>query len=364
MGDCPAGYQYPIGSRWIISRTIKTDCCFRLKESECLKLKCEPSDEYLKKMFCEMFTVMLSQDNLSSYIAEELKSILKSDQRIEDINETIRELEQTFSTSLGRNSKLVETEVVEENYLLQQRETSKIVILSDIAGMGKTTTLLSIARKFKAENPSHWVFFLELNKYQNELRNGKFPDDLTAVNFVARNLLKLKGMDLKIFTDACFETGNVVLCFDAFDEISPDAEKIFPKLLNALEATKIKNFVCPILNLPNMFEDVGQQTPLLLACQKAKTSETAKYLINYPECQVDAEDNNGDSALHYASRNGYTDIIKILLDRETSLLNKQNKGGNTPLHLASDNGKCDAVKKLLNYVGCQVKEERFGDRYA
>lgn len=58
------------------------------------------------------------------------------------------------------------------------------------------------------------------------------------------------------------------------------------------------------------------------------------------------QDSNGYSALHYASLNGHTDCVKLLLMHEASA-NLPDNRGSSPLHLAAWAGHQEIVKLLL-----------------
>lgn len=61
---------------------------------------------------------------------------------------------------------------------------------------------------------------------------------------------------------------------------------------------------------------------------------------------ANVQDSNGYSALHYASLNGHTDCVKVLLMHEASA-NLPDNRGSSPLHLAAWAGHQEIVKLLL-----------------
>lgn len=61
---------------------------------------------------------------------------------------------------------------------------------------------------------------------------------------------------------------------------------------------------------------------------------------------VTAPDNSGYTALHYAARNGYVDICKLLLQHGADI-DAQTKSAATPLHKAAASGKISTVNFLL-----------------
>jgi hypothetical protein len=81
--------------------------------------------------------------------------------------------------------------------------SSRIMILVDIAGMGKSTILNHLAFQIKSQFPYKWVVKIDVNDYTKELENIKLVDLKTpdqAVDFVVKNILKLE-------TDS--STGNI-----------------------------------------------------------------------------------------------------------------------------------------------------------
>ncbi|KAH3813581.1 ankyrin repeat domain-containing protein 39-like [Dreissena polymorpha] len=63
----------------------------------------------------------------------------------------------------------------------------------------------------------------------------------------------------------------------------------------------------------------------------------------HPDCL----DSSGYTALHYASRNGHTDICRLLMDKGASPNIQTKSGGVTPLHRAAYCGHNDIVRLLL-----------------
>lgn len=61
---------------------------------------------------------------------------------------------------------------------------------------------------------------------------------------------------------------------------------------------------------------------------------------------VDVEDNNGWTALHWACDTGQSEIVRLLINEEAEP-NVIDSFGRAPLHLASINGHCQVVDELL-----------------
>ena len=80
-------------------------------------------------------------------------------------------------------------------------------------------------------------------------------------------------------------------------------------------------------------------------------TEVVKLLHDYG-AQVDLQDNDGWSALMFASDNGHTEVIKLLHEHGAQV-DLQNNGGWSALMTASLNGHTEVVK-LLNDYGAQL----------
>ena len=95
------------------------------------------------------------------------------------------------------------------------------------------------------------------------------------------------------------------------------------------------------------------QTPLHVACI-VESMEYIQKLTQQPTCDLDIQDDNGDTALHIAACSKWNSAEKIqcLLDSGRCDTNITNKQGHTPLHIATVNSQFDAIKILLNSTKC------------
>ena len=86
-------------------------------------------------------------------------------------------------------------------------------------------------------------------------------------------------------------------------------------------------------------------TPLYLAVYKEHL-EIAQLLLNRG-CDVNKQDNNGKTLLHWAASHDHLKLVKFLLDSGADI-NKQDDNGETPLHWAACQGHLKLVKFLLD----------------
>ena len=81
-------------------------------------------------------------------------------------------------------------------------------------------------------------------------------------------------------------------------------------------------------------------------------ADIVKMLIDHHKADIDAVNDSGWNALHFASENGHCEIIVVLIQRKANV-RMVNDNGYTPLHKAAQFGHADIVKVL-----CEKSPER------
>ena len=75
---------------------------------------------------------------------------------------------------------------------------------------------------------------------------------------------------------------------------------------------------------------------------------------------VNARDERGRTALHWASDNRHPDIVKMLIDTGADLEIQEDEDGNTAFALASFNGHSDIVRMLIDAGSDLYARDRYG----
>jgi ankyrin repeat protein len=149
--------------------------------------------------------------------------------------------------------------------LLKQAQKQREMLISDTAGMGKSTLLTHLSKKIKETFPEKWVGRIDLNDHTDALnaqKQEKF-DKEKAIEFVSKKVLKLKpGLEMELFKQSCEEKQKVriVIMLDGFDEISPFYKETLIGLLQALRQTAVEQlWVTTRPNLRRELENNLQQ---------------------------------------------------------------------------------------------------------
>jgi predicted NACHT family NTPase len=109
---------------------------------------------------------------------------------------------------------------------LEQAEHKRVMLISDTAGMGKSTVLTYLSKIIKQKFTAKWVVRIDLNGHTYALKvlKEEHIDKEKAIDFASERLLKLKpGLELELFKQCCEQKQKLrlVIMLDGFDEISP-----------------------------------------------------------------------------------------------------------------------------------------------
>ena len=89
----------------------------------------------------------------------------------------------------------------------------------------------------------------------------------------------------------------------------------------------------------------NRATCLILAAYYGHT-DTVRYLVSLPEVDLDHQDSNNCTALHFAVQEEHPDVVQVLIDAGADIETK-NDEGRSPLHVASISGEPTIVTKLV-----------------
>jgi Ni2+-binding GTPase involved in maturation of urease and hydrogenase len=129
--------------------------------------------------------------------------------------------------------------------LLEQAVHHRVMLISDTAGMGKSTVLTHLSKQIKQKFPTKWVVRIDLSDHTDALEALKKEQirGEKAIEFVSEKLLKLKpGLEVELFKQCCEQEQKirVIIMLDGFDKISPYYKDTVIDLLQALRQAAVE----------------------------------------------------------------------------------------------------------------------------
>lgn len=104
--------------------------------------------------------------------------------------------------------------------ILNELQKTKVFIIADEIGAGKSTTLKKLVVDLKPKLKEHWVAYIDLKNHLEILKNIENSDNL-PFDILSTEILNLNGFDLKIFKEL-FEEGKIILVWENFEEIAKE----------------------------------------------------------------------------------------------------------------------------------------------
>jgi hypothetical protein len=124
---------------------------------------------------------------------------------------------------------------------------SRVSVLVDVAGMGKSTALDRQAQLLKKKHPHKWIMKINLNDYTNELEEATMEGLKTTegvLEFLSKHIFKMEtNLEEELFKHSSTKTGNVILLFDGFDEVASYYKDQVSQLIKSLLKTSIGKII-------------------------------------------------------------------------------------------------------------------------
>ena len=99
--------------------------------------------------------------------------------------------------------------------------------------------------------------------------------------------------------------------------------------------------------------DNDGQTPIHIAAKNGSVV-SASFLLEREGIDVNRADKNGNTPINIAVKSGRLEIARLLIAREDIDVNKADKNGNTPIDIAVKSGQVEAVSALLKHPKSDV----------
>jgi hypothetical protein len=169
--------------------------------------------------------------------------------------------------------------------LLEHAEHQRVMLISDTAGMVKSTVLTHLSKQIKQKFPHKWVVRIDLNEQtvalealkKEQIHKGK------VIEFVSEKVVKhTSGLEKELFKQCCEQKQKVriIMMIDGFDEISPSYTDTVIDLLQGLKQTEVEQlWVTTRPHLKNELEDKLPQLSYTL--QPFSEGNQIEFLIKF-----------------------------------------------------------------------------------
>lgn len=147
----------------------------------------------------------------------------------------------------------VERKVFKENFwsihlnfedIIKIAEESKIFILSANAGTGKTVTFKQFTIRIKKNFPNRWVSYIDLKDYKEWFNSVRTFEDVRKMLESIFSLNSDEEFKIAVLEES-FKSGNTILLWNGFDEISPDYSESVLRIFTLIkENSENIQFVC------------------------------------------------------------------------------------------------------------------------
>ncbi|XP_065649284.1 uncharacterized protein LOC136078150 [Hydra vulgaris] len=197
------------------------------------------------------------------------------------------------------------TKEYDEIKMLQKTNNHKVVIISDTAGMGKSTVLTKLYHLIRSKSPNLWLFRIDLNDYTKKLFEIKDKNALNVAKndkikevfkFMSNNLYEANSLKQNLFMYYCQNDTNIskmVIMFDGFDEISPDYKKVVLDMVQVLSQSAVKQIW--VTTRPNMLNFVADGlNQFAFTLKPFSTNDQQNFLINFWNKNILESNNNSE----------------------------------------------------------------------
>jgi len=125
---------------------------------------------------------------------------------------------------------------ISQEELLSEVKNQKYVLISDIAGNGKSWAMKNFTKILRERNPTSWVTYVDLKQFIKEFKAQK--NELEFSTFMAEKILNPDHQfESKLF-QKMYKNGKVFILFDGFDEIPLDCAEFVSKLPQSFQSNE------------------------------------------------------------------------------------------------------------------------------
>ncbi|KAG5669386.1 hypothetical protein PVAND_017273 [Polypedilum vanderplanki] len=173
------------------------------------------------------------------------------------------------------------------NLIIEEVKESKIFLLADHSGAGKSLTMKKSCIEIKEKFKNYFVSFVDLKQHLEIFEKFKNIEGLSEISLLEEILNEIlkpsDDFELSIL-NRLFKSDQMILFFDALDEIAPKYEEFFLKLIKSIKnLTKNQQWIATRpQHIEKLKTEFDQKAYKLLPLDEAKTK---KFIQNFAETQ-------------------------------------------------------------------------------
>ncbi|CAG9811767.1 unnamed protein product [Chironomus riparius] len=187
-------------------------------------------DYQLLDLLINRSEVTINVDSVNIVDDKAFKSLFKNRILIKTFKIPTQDLNEDSSVPV----KAINSIEVFPDEMLQNSTNNNIILISDVAGTGKSWILKNITTKCKTQYPQRWITYVNLNQCINLIKSQK--TDITYVRFMTQLILKSKNNFEKRIYEKMYKNGATCVLFDGYDEIAADYGSFLIKMFRSFEA--------------------------------------------------------------------------------------------------------------------------------
>ncbi|CAG9807110.1 unnamed protein product [Chironomus riparius] len=204
---------------------------------------------------CECYNITRNTKTFESYYEEFRNESLETQtKKIEEIKRkgtyTVCPIEGYMIKSISDQFPVAETLLSHTSLqfdfedVLKIANETKMFILSAEAGTGKTVTFEQFTMRIKKKLPTRWVSYIDLKDHKDLYKAVETFDDVKEMLGKIFGLADQNKFEKEVFEEL-FKSGDAILLWNGFDEISPEFSDSVLKILSIIRnnTTNIQ-FIC------------------------------------------------------------------------------------------------------------------------
>lgn len=247
------------------------------------------------------------EDILKLLTIEDIRNVLlNSKKKLEigfmcKLNSENKNAERTF-ICLGEQNREIDINTMEQEIRL-----SKIMLLADHAGMGKSTVFKDLAVKVKKNTNNSWVSFINLKQNVTVFNRFKNKGNVKSSDEVIDLLLEIirltdqinevaAGIFVKLYSE-----GRIIFFFDGVDEICPKHTDTLTEIFKTISESNNQMWISTRPRYADIFSKALQTTPYKFSSKIDTKMVIEKVLTSY-----NIENNPTKSKIFESIRNQFS----------------------------------------------------------